>query len=76
MGQPREDELFHAVWAMLGFKACIESQAAQRFWAVYKFRLDDEGFNTGVDNGSIEMVHGPAQDPMWSSALPLTYLAI
>ncbi|GAB2805359.1 winged helix-turn-helix transcriptional regulator [Lentzea nigeriaca] len=63
MGEPRETDTFHAGWAVLGLKACFDAEAAAGLRAVYEFRIDDEVFHARVDDGTVEVLHGPAQHP-------------
>ncbi|NYI08167.1 winged helix-turn-helix transcriptional regulator [Allostreptomyces psammosilenae] len=63
MDSPREEETFHPGWALLGLEACFDADAAAGLRAVYEFRVDDEVFHARIDDGAIDMVHGPAQRP-------------
>ncbi|WP_019890685.1 winged helix-turn-helix transcriptional regulator [Streptomyces purpureus] len=63
MGERREDETFHAGWAVLGLRACFDPDAAAGLRAVYEFHVDDEILHARVDDGTVETVHGPAQYP-------------
>ncbi|WP_213453742.1 winged helix-turn-helix transcriptional regulator [Rhizomonospora bruguierae] len=63
MGERRATETFHPGWAVLGLRACFDAEAAAGLHAVYEFRIDDEPFHARIDNGTIEAVHGPAQNP-------------
>ncbi|GAA0568951.1 winged helix-turn-helix transcriptional regulator [Actinomadura livida] len=63
LGERREGETFHPNWAVLGLKACFDPRAAAGLRAVYEFRIGDETLQARVDDGTIEMSHGPAQPP-------------
>jgi DNA-binding HxlR family transcriptional regulator len=63
MGERRASETFHPGWAVLGLRACFDTEAAAGLRAVYEFRIDDELFHAGIDDGAIEALHGPAQHP-------------
>jgi DNA-binding HxlR family transcriptional regulator len=63
MGERRPTETFHPGWAVLGLRACFDAEAAAGLRAVYEFRIDDEPFHVRIDDGTIEALHGPAQNP-------------
>jgi hypothetical protein len=63
MGERRETETFHPGWAVLGLRSCFDTEAAAGLRAVYEFRIDDEVFHARIDDGTIEVLHGPAQHP-------------
>ncbi|WP_141578621.1 winged helix-turn-helix transcriptional regulator [Actinomadura sp. WMMA1423] len=63
MDERRPDETFHPGWALLGLQACFDQEAAAGLRAVYEFRVDDEVFHARIDDGAIEVLHGPAQRP-------------
>ncbi|GGN43696.1 DNA-binding HxlR family transcriptional regulator [Actinoplanes campanulatus] len=63
MGERRAEETFHPGWAVLGLRACFNAEAAAGLHAVYEFRIDDEPFHARVKDGTIEALHGPAQNP-------------
>lgn len=63
MGERLETETFHPGWAMLGLRACFDAEAAAGLHATYEFRVEDEVFHARIDDGSIEVLHGPAQRP-------------
>jgi DNA-binding HxlR family transcriptional regulator len=63
MDEPLEQETFHPGWAVLGLKACFDPEAAAGLHALYEFRVEEEIFHARVDDGTIEMVQGPAQHP-------------
>jgi DNA-binding HxlR family transcriptional regulator len=63
MGERQPTETFHPGWAVLGLEACFDPEAAAGLHAVYEFRVDDEPFHARVDDGAIEVLHGPAQNP-------------
>ena len=63
MGERRADETFHPGWALLGLRACFDAEAAAGLRAVYEFRISDEPFHARIDDGTIEILHGPAQRP-------------
>ncbi|MCX2184982.1 winged helix-turn-helix transcriptional regulator [Streptomyces sp. SKN60] len=63
MGERRESEAFHPGWAVLGLRACFDPEAAAGLHAVYEFRVGDEVFHARVADGTVETLHGPAQDP-------------
>jgi len=61
--QDREDETFHAGWAVLAMEAFFDVGAADGVRAGYEFRADDEVFHVRVADGAVEAAHGPAQLP-------------
>ncbi|MFD0691433.1 winged helix-turn-helix transcriptional regulator [Actinomadura fibrosa] len=63
LGDRREGETFHPGWAVLGLRTCFVPEAASGLRAVYEWRIDDEVFHARVDDGTLEMSHGPAQHP-------------
>ncbi|MEU8123289.1 winged helix-turn-helix transcriptional regulator [Spirillospora sp. NPDC049024] len=63
MGERRPDETFHPGWTVLGLRACFDPEAAAGLRAVYEFRVDDEVFHARVEDGTVEVLHGPAQRP-------------
>jgi DNA-binding HxlR family transcriptional regulator len=63
MGERRETETFHPGWAVLGLRACFDTEAAAGLHAVYEFRIDGEPFHARINDGTIEALHGPAQNP-------------
>lgn len=63
MGERRETEAFHPGWAVLGLRACFDAEAAAGLRAVYEFRVGHEVFHARVADGTVETLHGPAQDP-------------
>ncbi|TDD79164.1 winged helix-turn-helix transcriptional regulator [Actinomadura rubrisoli] len=63
LGERREGETFHPGWAVLGLETCFVPEAAAGLRAVYEFRIGDEVFHARVDDGTLEMTHGPAQHP-------------
>lgn len=63
MGERRESETFHPGWAVLGLRACFDTEAAAGLRALYEFRIGDELFHARIDDGTIEARHGPAQHP-------------
>jgi DNA-binding HxlR family transcriptional regulator len=63
MGERREAETFHPGWSVLGLQACFDAEAAAGLHAVYEFRIDDEPFHARIDDGTIEALYGPAQNP-------------
>ena len=63
MGERRPDETFHPGWTVLGLRACFDPEAAAGLRAVYEFRVDDEVFHARVEDGAVEVLHGPAQRP-------------
>ncbi|MGW1058748.1 winged helix-turn-helix transcriptional regulator [Micromonospora rubida] len=63
MGERRATETFHPGWAVLGLQACFDTETAAGLHAVYEFRIDDEPFHARIDDGTIEALHGPAQNP-------------
>lgn len=63
LGERREGETFHPGWAVLGLKSCFDPEAAAGLRAVYEFRIGDESLHARVDDGTIEVAHGPAQHP-------------
>ncbi|MFD0904790.1 SCP2 sterol-binding domain-containing protein [Actinomadura sediminis] len=54
---------------MLGLEACFVPEAAAGLDLVYEFRVGDEVFHAVVADGTIRMVHGPAQRPDASIAM-------
>jgi DNA-binding HxlR family transcriptional regulator len=69
LGERREGETFHPGWAVLGLEACFVPEASAGLHLVYEFRVEDEVFHAAVDDGSVRMVHGPAQRPDASVAM-------
>jgi DNA-binding HxlR family transcriptional regulator len=69
LGERREGETFHPGWAVLGLETCFVPQAAAGLHLVYEFGVDDEVFHAIVDDGTVRMVHGPAQRPDASIAM-------
>ncbi|MBO3738654.1 winged helix-turn-helix transcriptional regulator [Actinoplanes flavus] len=63
MGDRLATETFHPGWAVLGLRACFDAGAAAGLHAVYEFRIDGEPFHARVADGTIEALHGPAQNP-------------
>ncbi|MES9539271.1 MULTISPECIES: winged helix-turn-helix transcriptional regulator [unclassified Actinomadura] len=63
MGERRPEETFHPGWTVLGLQACFDPEAAAGLHAVYEFRVDDEVFHARIDDGTAEVLHGPAQRP-------------
>ncbi|MFG2091749.1 MULTISPECIES: winged helix-turn-helix transcriptional regulator [unclassified Spirillospora] len=63
LGERREGETFHPGWAVLGLRSCFDPEAAAGLRAVYEFRIDDEVLHARVDDGTVEVAHGPAQRP-------------
>ncbi|GGN85054.1 transcriptional regulator [Actinoplanes lobatus] len=63
MGERLASETFHPGWAVLGLRACFDAETAAGLHAVYEFRIDDEPFHARISDGTIEAVHGPAQNP-------------
>lgn len=63
LGERREGETFHPGWAVLGLRSCFVPEAAAGLRAVYEFRIDGEALHARVDDGAVEMAHGPAQRP-------------
>jgi DNA-binding HxlR family transcriptional regulator len=63
MGERRPAETFHPGWTVLGLRACFDPGAAAGLRAVYECRVGDEVFHARVDDGTIEVLHGPAQYP-------------
>jgi DNA-binding HxlR family transcriptional regulator len=63
MDERRETETFHPGWAVLGLRACFDAEAATGLRAVYEFRIDDDSFHARVNDATIEVRHGPAQQP-------------
>jgi DNA-binding HxlR family transcriptional regulator len=63
MGERRASETFHPGWAVLGLRACFNAEAAAGLRATYEFRVGDEPLHARIDDGTIEVRHGPAQHP-------------
>ncbi|TCO55993.1 winged helix-turn-helix transcriptional regulator [Actinocrispum wychmicini] len=63
MGERRAGETFHPGWAVLGMEAYFDADAAAGVRAVYEFRVGEEVFHARVDNGTIDALYGPAQQP-------------
>jgi DNA-binding HxlR family transcriptional regulator len=61
LGERREGETFHPGWAVLGMEACFVPEASAGLHLVYEFRVEDEVFHAEVDDGTVHLVHGPAQ---------------
>ncbi|MBO2460624.1 winged helix-turn-helix transcriptional regulator [Actinomadura violacea] len=69
LGERREGETFHPGWAVLGLESCFVPDAAAGLHLVFEFRVEDEVFHAAVDDGTVRMVHGPAQRPDASIAM-------
>ncbi|MEO3797400.1 winged helix-turn-helix transcriptional regulator [Nonomuraea sp. B10E15] len=63
MDNRRPAETFRSGWAMLGLQACFSPDAAAGLRAVIEFRIDEETFHARVHDGTVDMVHTPAQAP-------------
>jgi DNA-binding HxlR family transcriptional regulator len=63
LGERREGETFHPGWAVLGLESCFVPEVSAGLRLVYEFRVEDEVFHALVDDGTVQMVHGPAQRP-------------
>jgi DNA-binding HxlR family transcriptional regulator/putative sterol carrier protein len=63
LGNRGPDETFRPGWAVLGMQAVFDPDAAADLRAVYEFRVDDEVFHARVHDGTVESVHGAAQQP-------------
>lgn len=58
-----ESETFHPGWAMLALEACFEPTAATGLHILYELCIGDEVFHVRIDDGTVQVLQGPAQRP-------------
>ncbi|MBW8481887.1 winged helix-turn-helix transcriptional regulator [Actinomadura parmotrematis] len=63
LGERQEGETFRPGWAVLGLEACFLPEASAGLRVVYEFRVADEVFHADIADGTVRMLHGPAQRP-------------
>jgi DNA-binding HxlR family transcriptional regulator len=60
---PRPDEELQPGWFLVGLRLTFDREAARGVHDTYEFRIDDEVFHAVVDDGSMEMIRGHAEQP-------------
>ena len=63
LGERKPTETFRARWPAVGMAALADREAAKGVRETYQFLVDDSAFHFTVDDGSIEVHDGRAQDP-------------
>lgn len=63
MGERRGEETFRARWAAVGMAALADRRAAEGVRETYQYVVGDSVFHFVVDDGSIEVRDGYAEDP-------------
>ena len=63
LGERKPTETFQARWAAVGMAALADRKAAKGVSETYQFLIGDSAFHVAVDDGSIEVHDGRAEDP-------------
>jgi DNA-binding HxlR family transcriptional regulator/putative sterol carrier protein len=63
LGEPKPGESFQARWPAMGMAALADREAAKGVSESYQFLIGDSAFYFTVDDGSIEIHDGRAEDP-------------
>jgi putative sterol carrier protein len=63
LGSRKPDESFRPQWAALAMAAFADREAAKGVTETYEYQVGGLVFHFAVDDGSIELHHGPAGDP-------------
>ena len=63
LGDRRSGESFRGRWAAVGLAALADREAAKGVSETYQFLIGDSAFHFTVDDGSIEVHDGRAEDP-------------
>ena len=63
MDGPQPGDSFDPAWVLLSFKATFDPAAARGVRDTYELRIGDRRFHAEVDDGSLALADGPAQEP-------------
>jgi DNA-binding HxlR family transcriptional regulator/putative sterol carrier protein len=63
LGERKSGESFRARWAGVGMSALADREAARGVSETYQYVVDDSAFHFTVDDGSIQLQDGRAEDP-------------
>jgi DNA-binding HxlR family transcriptional regulator/putative sterol carrier protein len=63
LGVRRPDESFRPHWAALAMATFADREAARGIRETYQYVVDGTPFHFTVDDGSVELSYGPAQNP-------------
>jgi DNA-binding HxlR family transcriptional regulator/putative sterol carrier protein len=63
LGERKPTDTFQARWAGVGMAALADREAAKGVSETYQFLIGDSAFHLAVDDGSIEVHDGRAEDP-------------
>ena len=63
LGERKASESFRPRWAAIGMAALADREAAKGVSETYEFLVGDSAFHFTVDDGSIDLHDGRAQDP-------------
>ncbi len=63
LGSRKPGESFRPQWAALAMAAFADRQATKGITETYEYRVEGLAFHFTVDDGSIQLHQGPAQDP-------------
>ncbi len=63
LGDRRAGETFRARWVAVAMAALADREAARGVHETYEYRVGGSAFHFTVDDGSIELHDGPADDP-------------
>jgi DNA-binding HxlR family transcriptional regulator/putative sterol carrier protein len=63
LGERKPEESFHPRWAAIGMASLGDREAARGVSETYQYIVGDSAFHLTVDDGSIELHDGRANDP-------------
>ena len=72
LGAPQPGDSFQLGWLLASLEAMFRPDAARGVHETYEFTIDGETFHIRVDDGSVEIARGAAEDPDFRSAMDLT----
>ena len=77
MDRAQPGDAFDAAWVLLSFKATFDPAAARGVRETYEFRIGDRCFHAAVDDGSLALTDGPADQPdLVIEAEPEDFIAV
>ena len=77
LGRRRRGEAFRPSWLALSLKATFRADLARGVRETYEYRVGDETFHARIDDGTLEIVQGPAAAPdLVFETDPDTFVAI
>jgi len=63
LDEPLPDDVYRPEWLLTGLRGTFDPVAAAGLHETYEIRVDDYVFHANVDDGTLDLVEGPAREP-------------